>query len=211
MLGVVVTLTVSWVLSKTALKGVPTHYTLELPPFRRPKFWNTILRASLDKAWYVLKRAVVVAAPASILTWVFANIYVGDTSILMHFINFLDPFGQALGMDGFIMAAFILGLPANEIVIPILIMAYLSQGAMLEIEDLSKLKQVFIDQGWTWLTALNMMLFSLLHFPCGTTLVNIYKETKSPKWTFMSFLIPTVIAIGVTWLTATVARAFGWV
>lgn len=210
LLGVVVTLTVSWALSKTALKGVPTHYTLELPPFRRPKFWNTILRASIDKAWNVLKRAVIVAAPASILTWIFANIYIGDTSILMHFVNLLDPFGQALGMDGFIMAAFILGLPANEIVIPILIMAYLSQGAMLEIEDLSKLKQVFIDQGWTWLTALNMMLFSLLHFPCGTTLVNIYKETKSPKWTFMSFLIPTVIAIGVTWLTATIARAFGW-
>ncbi|MDM5245950.1 nucleoside recognition domain-containing protein [Lysinibacillus sp. G4S2] len=211
MFGVVVTLTVSWVLSKTALKGVPTHYTLELPPFRRPKFWNTIIRASIDKAWNVLKRAVIVAAPASILTWVFANIYVGNTSILMHFVNFLDPFGQALGMDGFIMAAFILGLPANEIVIPILIMAYLSQGAMLEIEDLSKLKQVFIDHGWTWLTALNMMLFSLLHYPCGTTLVNIYKETKSAKWTFMSFLIPTVIAISVTWLTATVARAFGWV
>jgi len=211
LLGVVVTLTVSWALSKTALKGVPTHYTLELPPFRRPKFWNTILRASIDKAWNVLKRAVIVAAPASILTWIFANIYIGDTSILMHFVNFLDPFGQALGMDGFIMAAFILGLPANEIVIPILIMAYLSQGAMLEIEDLSKLKQVFIDQGWTWLTALNMMLFSLLHFPCGTTLVNIYKETKSPKWTFMSFLIPTAIAIGVTWLTATIARVFGWV
>jgi len=211
LLGVVVTLTVSWALSKTALKGVPTHYTLELPPFRRPKFWNTILRASIDKAWNVLKRAVIVAAPASILTWIFANIYIGDTSILMHFVNFLDPFGQALGMDGFIMAAFILGLPANEIVIPILIMAYLSQGAMLEIEDLSKLKQVFIDQGWTWLTALNMMLFSLLHFPCGTTLVNIYKETKSAKWTFMSFLIPTAIAIGVTWLTATIVRAFGWV
>jgi len=211
LLGVVVTLTVSWALSKTALKGVPTHYTLELPPFRRPKFWNTILRASIDKAWNVLKRAVIVAAPASIMTWIFANIYIGNTSILMHFVNFSDPFGQALGMDGFIMAAFILGLPANEIVIPILIMAYLSQGAMLEIEDLSKLKQVFIDQGWTWLTALNMMLFSLLHFPCGTTLVNIYKETKSPKWTFMSFLIPTAIAIGVTWLTATIVRAFGWV
>jgi len=211
LLGVIVTLTVSWGLSKTALKGVPTHYTLELPPFRRPKFWNTILRASIDKAWNVLKRAVIVAAPASILTWICANIYIGDTSILMHFVNFLDPFGHALGMDGFIMAAFILGLPANEIVIPILIMAYLSQGAMLEIEDLSKLKQVFIDQGWTWLTALNMMLFSLLHFPCGTTLVNIYKETKSPKWTFMSFLIPTAIAIGVTWLTATIVRAFGWV
>lgn len=209
--GAIVTLTVSWVLSKTALKGIPTHYTLELPPYRRPKFWNTILRASIDKAWNVLKRAVTVAAPASILTWMFANIYIGDTSILMYVVNFLDPFGQALGMDGFIIAAFILGLPANEIVVPILIMAYLSQGAMLEIEDLSKLKQVFIDHGWTWLTALNMMLFSLLHFPCGTTLFNIYKETKSLKWTFMSFAIPTCIAIGVTFLTTIIVRFFEWV
>ncbi|GIN87143.1 iron transporter FeoB [Heyndrickxia sporothermodurans] len=207
--GVVVTLSVSWILSKTALKGVPSHYTLELPPYRRPKFMNTIVRASIDKAWSVLKRAVIVAAPASIITWILANIYIGDTSILMYFINFLDPFGQALGMDGFIMAAFILGLPANEIVVPILIMAYLSQGAMLEIEDLTKLKQVFLDHGWTWLTALNMMLFSLLHYPCGTTLFNIYKETKSLKWTFLSFAIPTVIAIGVTYLVATIARAFG--
>ena len=209
--GVVVTLTVSWVLSKTALKGVPSHYTLELPPFRRPKIMNTIVRASIDKAWNVLKRAVIVAAPASIITWILANVFIGDTSILMYFINFLDPFGKALGLDGFIMAAFILGLPANEIVVPILIMAYLSQGAMLEIDDLGKLKQVFIDHGWTWLTALNMMLFSLLHYPCGTTLFNIYKETKSKKWTFMSFAIPTAIAIGVTFLTATVARLFGWV
>lgn len=209
--GVVVTLSVSWVLSRTALKGVPTHYTLELPPYRKPKFWNTILRASIDKAWNVLKRAVIIAAPASILTWVFANIFIGDTSILMYIVNFLDPFGKALGMDGFIMAAFILGLPANEIVIPILIMAYLSQGAMLEIEDLSKLKQVFIDHGWTWLTALNVMLFSLLHFPCGTTLFNIYKETKSRKWTFMSFAIPTVIAIAVTFFTTVIVRFFGWV
>ncbi|MBN8192806.1 ferrous iron transporter B [Bacillus sp. NTK074B] len=211
MIGITVTIAVSWVLSKTALKGVPTHYTLELPPYRRPKIWNTVLRSSLDKSWYVLKRAVIVAAPASIITWIIANINIGDTSILMHFVNFLDPFGQALGMDGFIMAAFIIGLPANEIVVPILIMAYLSQGAMLELDDLTELKAVFVSHGWTWLTALNMMLFSLLHFPCGTTLVNIYKETKSKKWTFMSFAIPTAIAIGVTFLVATIVRALGWV
>ncbi|WP_226672855.1 nucleoside recognition domain-containing protein [Rossellomorea aquimaris] len=211
LIGITVTIAVSWVLSKTALKGVPTHYTLELPPYRRPKIWNTVLRSSLDKSWYVLKRAVIVAAPASIITWIIANINIGDTSILMHFVNFLDPFGQALGMDGFIMAAFIIGLPANEIVVPILIMAYLSQGAMLELDDLTELKAVFVSHGWTWLTALNMMLFSLLHFPCGTTLVNIYKETKSKKWTFMSFAIPTAIAIGVTFLVATIVRALGWV
>ncbi|MCA1060647.1 ferrous iron transporter B [Rossellomorea aquimaris] len=211
LIGITVTIAVSWVLSKTALKGVPTHYTLELPPYRRPKIWNTVLRSSIDKSWYVLKRAVIVAAPASIITWIIANINIGDTSILMHFVNFLDPFGQALGMDGFIMAAFIIGLPANEIVVPILIMAYLSQGAMLELDDLTELKAVFVSHGWTWLTALNMMLFSLLHFPCGTTLVNIYKETKSKKWTFMSFAIPTAIAIGVTFLVATIVRALGWV
>ncbi|PFA63374.1 iron transporter FeoB [Bacillus sp. AFS015802] len=211
LIGIVVTITVSWVLSKTALRGVPTHYTLELPPYRRPKIWSTILRSSKDKSWYVLKRAVIVAAPASIITWIIANIQIGDTSILMHFVQFLDPFGQALGMDGFILAAFIIGLPANEIVVPILIMAYLSQGAMLELDDLTELKAVFVSHGWTWLTALNMMLFSLLHFPCGTTLVNIYKETKSKKWTFLSFAIPTAIAIGVTFLVATVVRALGWV
>lgn len=209
--GVVVTLTVSWILSKTVLKGVPSHYTLELPPFRRPKIINTIVRASIDKAWNVLKRAVIVAAPAAVITWILANVFIGDTSILMYAIHFLDPFGKALGLDGFIMAAFILGLPANEIVVPILIMAYLSQGAMLEIEDLGRLKQVFIEHGWTWLTALNMMLFSLLHYPCGTTLFNIYKETKSKKWIFLSFAIPTAIAIGVTFLTAAVARFFGLV
>lgn len=211
LIGIVVTISVSWILSKTALKGVPTHYTLELPPYRRPKIWSTVLRSSKDKSWYVLKRAVIVAAPASIITWIIANINIGDTSILMHFVNFLDPFGQALGMDGFILAAFIIGLPANEIVVPILIMAYLSQGAMLELDDLTELKAVFVSHGWTWLTALNMMLFSLLHFPCGTTLVNIYKETKSKKWTFMSFAIPTAIAIGVTFLVATIVRALGWV
>ncbi|WLR52752.1 nucleoside recognition domain-containing protein [Bacillus tianshenii] len=209
--GILVTLIVSWVLSKTALKGVPTHYTLELPPYRRPKFFDTVIRSSIDKSWNVLKRAVVVAAPASILVWILANIDISNTSLLMYVVNFLDPFGQALGMDGFILAAFLLGLPANEIVVPILLMAYLSQGAMLELEDLSAMKQVFLDHGWTWVTAMNVMLFSLLHYPCGTTLVNIYKETKSKKWTFMSFAIPTAIAIGVTFATATLARALGWI
>lgn len=209
--GIIVTLTVSWVLSKTALRGVPTQYTLELPPYRKPKFWNTIIRATLDKSVYVLKRAVIVAAPAAILTWVLANIYIGDTNILMYIVNFLDPFAQLLGLDGFILAAFILGLPANEIVVPILLMSYLATGSLTEIEDLTQLKQIFLDQGWTWLTALNMMLFSLLHFPCGTTLVNIYKETKSVKWTFLSFAIPTVLAIVITFLVAQTARALGLV
>ncbi|WP_091736262.1 nucleoside recognition domain-containing protein [Marininema mesophilum] len=210
-IGIIVTLAVSWALSKTALKGVPTHYTLELPPYRRPKFWDTILRSTLDKSLFVLKRAIIIAAPAGVITWILANIMVGDMSVLEHVVAFLDPFAKALGLDGFILMAFILGLPANEIVLPILLMGYLSTGAMLEIENLTELKQLFLDHGWTWLTALNMMLFSLLHYPCGTTLVNIYKETKSFKWTFLSFLIPTVLAIGVTFAIAQIARAMGWV
>ncbi|MEH6891456.1 nucleoside recognition domain-containing protein [Bacillus sp. JJ864] len=208
-IGIIVTLTVSWVLSKTALKGVPTHYTLELPPYRKPKVWDTIVRATLDKSIYVLKRAVIVAAPAAVLTWILANVFIGDTSLLMYIVNFLDPFAKLLGLDGYILAAFILGLPANEIVVPILLMAYLSTGSLTELEDLTQIKQLFLDHGWTWLTALNMMLFSLLHFPCGTTLVNIYKETKSAKWTFLSFAIPTVIAIVVTFLSAQLINWLG--
>ncbi|MGJ7910059.1 nucleoside recognition domain-containing protein [Neobacillus sp. LXY-1] len=193
--GILVTFFVSWALSKTALRGIPTHYTLELPPYRRPKIFDTVIRSSVTKSWSVLVRAVKVAAPAAILTWVFANIYIGDTSILMYAVNFLDPFGKLLGLDGYIMMAFILGLPANEIVFPILLMGYLSTGALTEVDSMSDLRNILVNHGWTWLTALNMMLFSLLHYPCGTTLINIYKETKSIKWTFVSFAIPTVIAI----------------
>ncbi|MGZ9585284.1 nucleoside recognition domain-containing protein [Paenibacillus marinisediminis] len=211
LLGIVVTLTVSWVLSKTALRGVPTHYTLELPPYRRPQIWKTILLSSRDKSWNVLKRAVIVAAPAGIITWILGNTFVGGDSILNHMAAFFDPFGQLLGLDGFIIMAFLLGLPANEIVLPILLMGYLSSGAMVDADGIDNIKQIFLDHGWTWLTALNMMLFSLLHYPCGTTLFNIYKETKSKKWTLLSALIPLGIAIAVTFTTAQLARALGWV
>jgi ferrous iron transport protein B len=207
--GIIVTFFVSWVLSKTALKGIPTHYTLELPPYRKPKIFDTVIRSSLTKSWSVLVRAVKVAAPAAILTWVFANIYIGDTSILMYAVEFLDPFGKMLGLDGYIMMAFILGLPANEIVFPILLMGYLSTGSLTQVDNLVDLKQIFLNHGWTWLTALNMMLFSLLHYPCGTTLLNIYKETKSMKWTFLAFLIPTVIAIIVPLIITQTVRYFG--
>lgn len=209
--GIVITFLVSWVLSKTVLKGVPTHYTLELPPYRKPKFFDTVIRSSLTKSLSVLKRAIKVAAPAGILTWVLANIQLGDISLLLHLVNFLDPLGQSIGLDGFILMAFFIGLPANEIVLPILLMGYLSTGALIDVEGVEGLKQIFLNNGWTWLTALNMMLFSLLHYPCGTALVNIYKETKSLKWTFWSFMIPTGIAFLVTFLIAQIARFMGWV
>lgn len=206
MFGIVVTFLVSWFLSKTALRGIPTHYTLELPPYRKPKIFDTVIRASLTKSISVLIRAVKVAAPAAILTWVIANIQVGDNSILLHIVNFLDPLGQAIGMDGFILMAFLIGLPANEIVLPVLLMGYLSTGALVDVDSIQDLKQIFLTNGWTWLTALNMMLFSLLHYPCGTTLVNIYKETKSIKWTFWSFMIPTGIAFFVTWIVTEIVH-----
>ncbi|MCL6458317.1 MAG: ferrous iron transporter B [Gorillibacterium sp.] len=211
LVGIAVTLTVSWVLSKTALRGIPTHYTLELPPYRRPQIIKTILLSSRDKSWAVLKRAVVVAAPAGVITWILGNIMIGDASILNHMAGFFDPFGQLFGLDGFIIMAFLLGLPANEIVLPILLMGYLSSGAMVDADGMTGIKDIFLNHGWTWLTALNMMLFSLLHFPCGTTLINIYKETRSKKWTLLSALIPTGIALLVTFVVAQTARLLGWV
>lgn len=211
LVGITVTLSVSWVMSRTALRGVPTHYTLELPPYRRPQIWKTIVRSSKEKSLNVLTRAIVVAAPAGIITWILGNVFVGGESVLNHMAAFFDPFAQLLGMDGFIIMAFILGLPANEIVLPILLMGYMSSGAMVDIEGLGSIKDIFLSHGWTWLTALNMMLFSLLHYPCGTTLVNIYKETKSMKWAVLSAVIPLGIAIAVTYLVAAAARLFGWV
>lgn len=211
LVGITVTLTVSWVMSKTMLRGVPTHYTLELPPYRRPQIWKTIVRSSKEKSLNVLTRAIVVAAPAGILTWILGNVVIGGDSVLNHMAAFFDPFAQLLGLDGFIIMAFILGLPANEIVLPILLMGYMSSGAMVDVEGIGSIKELFLSHGWTWLTALNMMLFSLLHYPCGTTLVNIYKETKSLKWAVLSAVIPLGIAIGVTFATAQIVRLLGWV
>ncbi|MFD2445776.1 nucleoside recognition domain-containing protein [Bacillus sp. CGMCC 1.16607] len=209
--GIMMTFVVSWALSKTLLKGVPTHYTLELPPYRKPKIFDTVIRESITKSSSVLYRAIKVAAPAAVLTWVLANITIGDSSILLHVVHFLDPLGKAIGLDGYILMAFLVGLPANEIVLPVLLMGYLSTGALIDVEGIADIKQIFLKHDWTWLTALNMMLFSLLHFPCGTTLVNIYKETKSPKWTFLAFLIPTAIAFLVTFTVAFFVRYFNLV
>lgn len=211
LIGIAVTLAVSWMLSKTMLRGVPSHYTLELPPYRRPQILKTILLSSRDKSLNVLTRAVVVAAPAGIITWILGNVMVGGTSVLAHMAGFFDPFAHLIGLDGYIVMAFILGLPANEVVLPILLMGYMASGAMVDVDSMGNIKDVFLQHGWTWLTALNMMLFSLLHFPCGTTLFNIYKETKSRKWTFLSAAIPLAIAIGVTFVTAQAARLLGWV
>ena len=207
--GILTTLVVSYILSKTMLKGVPSTFTLELPPYRTPKIGRVIYTSIIDRTIFVLCRAIVVAIPAGIITWIFANIYVGDTSILSHVAGFLNPIAKVIGLDGFILLAFILGFPANEIVIPILLMSYLATGSMIEFDSLSALGEVLKDNGWTYLTAINTMLFSLLHWPCATTLLTIKKETGSNKWTAVGFLMPTAIAFIVCFGTTCIFKLFG--
>lgn len=154
-------------------------------------------------------RAVVVAIPAGLITWIFANIYIGDMSVLSHVASFLDPIASFIGLDGFILLAFILGFPANEIVIPILLMSYLATGSMIEFDSLNALGEVLKDNGWTYLTAINTMLFSLLHWPCATTLWTIKKETQSLKWTAVGFLMPTLVAFIVCFSTTCIFNLFG--
>lgn len=206
--GVLTTLLVSKILSKTILKGIPSSFALELPPYRKPQIGKVIVRSVFDRTLFVLGRAVIVAAPAGLIIWIMANVHVGENSILFYCYNFLDPFAKFIGLDGVILMAFILGFPANEIVIPIIIMSYLCTGSLTDISSLSDLHQLLINNGWTWLTAVCTMLFSLMHFPCGTTCLTIKKETNSIKWTILSFIIPTIAGIVVCFLLTSFANIF---
>ncbi|MBU3196289.1 ferrous iron transport protein B [Clostridium algidicarnis] len=210
-LGVVMTLLISKLLSKTILKGIPSNFTLELPPYRKPQVGKVIVRSIFDRTLFVLGRAVMVAAPAGLIIWVMANITVGDLSILTHCANFFDPFARLIGLDGYILMAFILGFPANEIVIPIIIMSYMSTGSMLELDSLVQLRTLLVSNGWTSLTAVCVMLFSLFHWPCATTCLTIRKETQSFKWTLVSFLVPTITGIIICFIVANTARLIGLV
>ncbi len=193
--GVVVTLLVSKFLSATLLRGLPSSFTLELPPYRRPQICKTIVRSLLDRTIFVLLRAMCVAAPAGIVIWLMSNIMINGESLCVIISNFLQPLGSLMGLDGVILLAFILGFPANEIVIPIIIMIYTASGTLVEYDSLSSLYNLFVENGWTWVTALCTMIFSLMHFPCSTTCLTIYKETKSLKWTLLSFILPTILGI----------------
>lgn len=192
LLGVGMTFLASRVLSATVLSGVPSSFTLELPPYRRPQIGQVVVRSILDRTLFVLGRAVMVAAPAGIVIWLFANISPGGVSLLARCANALDPIAGLMGLDGFILMAFILGFPANEIVLPILVMAYLATGTILEPDSMMALKTLLVDNGWTWATAVSMMLFSLMHWPCSTTCLTIKKETGSWRWTVFSVLLPTL-------------------
>jgi len=205
-LSVIITLLVSKILSCTILKGLPSTFTLELPPYRKPQIGRILVRSLLDRTVFVLSRAIAVAAPAGLLIWLMSNVYIHGMSILEHAAKILDPFGRTLGMDGHILMAFILGLPANEIVIPITVMSYTASSTIVELESLESLRQILVANGWTWLTAICTMVFSLNHFPCGTTLLTIYKETQSKKWTAISFLVPALIGIISCFIIAQGAR-----
>lgn len=205
-LGVAMTLLATRFLSKTILKGMPSSFTLELPPYRKPQIGKVIVRSIFDRTLFVLGRAVCVAAPAGLLIWLMANVTAGDATILNHCADFLDPFGRFMGMDGVILLAFILGLPANEIVVPLIIMTYMAQGSILDLSDLDAMRNLFVEHGWTWITAISMMLFSLMHWPCSTTLITIKKETGSWKWTGVALLLPTVCGIAACIVFANVAR-----
>jgi ferrous iron transport protein B len=208
-LGVFITLLVSKLLSRTILKGLPSSFTLELPPYRKPRVGRIIVRSIFDRTLFVLGRAVAVAAPAGLIIWIMANTAIGGVSLLAHGARLLDPFARFMGLDGYILMAFILGFPANEIVIPILIMSYTAGGTMVELDSLAEMKQLFVDSGWTWVTATCMTLFSLNHWPCGTTLWTIRKETQSWKWTWVSFLVPTLTGILLCIIVAQGARLLG--
>lgn len=195
LLGILLTFLVSFILSKTILKGVPSSFTLELPPYRKPKVSQVIIRSIFDRTVFVLGRAVVIAIPAGLVIWLLGNIDVNNISLLNHIANFLDPFAKMIGLDGVILIAFILGFPANEIVIPIMLMAYMSTGQLVEFESLESLRQILVTNGWTITTAICVLIFSLCHFPCSTTCLTIKKETGSLKWTILAFILPTVIGI----------------
>ncbi|MFW5976633.1 MAG: nucleoside recognition domain-containing protein, partial [Bacillota bacterium] len=179
LIGIFITLLISWILSRTLLKGIPSSFTLELPPYRKPQLGKVIIRSFLDRTLFVLSRAIIVAAPAGAIVWIFANTTINSMTLIEIVASFLDPFAVLIGLDGIILLAFILGLPANEIVLPIIVMGYLSAGQMLEPGSSEVLKEILVNNGWTWVTALSTMLFSLLHFPCGTTLLTIKNETNS--------------------------------
>lgn len=192
-LSVGMTLLVSFFLSRTVLKGMPSAFVLELPPFRRPQIGQVLVRSLLDRTIFVLGRAITAAAPAGAVIWLLQRIQIGDGTLLTQIAMFLEPLGGIMGLSGPILLAFLLGLPANEIVLPILLMFY-SQSGML-VEGGSQTGAMLAANGWTWMTAVCAILFSLNHFPCATTLLTIRKETGSRKWTAISFLLPTIIGI----------------
>ena len=194
-IGVIITFIISNILSKTILKGQPSLFILELPPYRKPQIKKIIIRSLLDRTIFVLGRALIVAAPMGLIIYLLTNIDINNASLLVHLSNFLNPIGKFIGLDGVILVAFILGIAANEIVIPIMLMIYMSSSYLIDITNLDYMKDILIKNNWTVITALCFLIFVLFHFPCSTTLLTIKKETQSIKWTLIAFILPFIIGI----------------
>lgn len=208
LIGIMLTFAISNILSKTILKGVSSSFILELPPYRKPQIGKILFRSIFDRTLFVLARAISVAAPAGIVIWIMANLQISDISLLNYVANFLDPFAKLMGLDGYILTAFILGFPANEIVLPIILMCYMQTGVLVDMENTQSIGKILIENGWTWLTAINTMIFTLLHFPCSTTTLSIKKESGSWKWAGIAFALPTIIGIALCMITTFVAHIF---
>lgn len=219
-LGVLLTFAVSWLLSRTMLKGEASVFSLELPPYRPPRLWQTLYTSVIDRTLIVLWRAVTMAVPAGVVIWTMSNVTIGGQSAAEHLVNLLDGFGWLLGLNGVILVAYIVAIPANEIIIPTILMltvltARLSgvgegAGVMFELESGDAIRNILHAGGWTTLTAINLMLFSLIHNPCSTTILTIYHETRSLKWTAVATTLPLLLGFAVTFTLATAARLLGW-
>lgn len=212
LIGVGFTFLMSWILSKTVLKGEASAFTLELPPYRRPNLSRILYTSIIDRTIFVLWRAMQTAAPAGAIIWILANIHTGDSNLARAISDWLNPFGLLLGLDGVILLAYIIAIPANEIVVPTMMMVYMGAGMMVNGPGTSAgIFDLLVNgNGWTMLTAVNLMLFALLHNPCATTIMTIYKETKSVKWATVSVVITLGTAFLVTFATASIARLLGW-
>jgi len=214
-LGIFFMFASSWALSKTVLKGEVSTFNLELPPYRPPRFWKTIYTSLIDRTMIVLWRAVIFAAPAGAIIWLISNIFIGDVSIAAWLIEAFDGFGFLLGLNGVILLAYVVAIPANEIVIPTILMLTVlvtgvvggaGAGVMFELDSVNATGDILRAGGWTLLTAINLMLFSLLHNPCSTTIYTIYKETKSVKWTVVATVMPVIMGFVITFLVAQIWR-----
>jgi ferrous iron transport protein B len=216
-LGVILTLVVSWGLSHTWLKGETSVYSLELPPYRPPRVLQTLYTSVIDRTLIVLSRAVIMAAPAGAVIWLTSNIFIGDVSIAGHMVSLFNPIGVLLGLNGIILVAYLVAIPANEIIIPTILMLTITltggtgaeTGVMLELDETQTYAVLAGMGGWTLLTAVNLMLFTLMHNPCSTTILTIWNETRSLRWTLVASLLPVALGLGVIFIVATTARLLG--
>ena len=210
LIGILFTLVASWLLTRTVLQGEASAFTLELPPYRRPSILRILYTSLIDRTIFVLWRAILTAAPAGAVIWILGNIEWKGINLAQHSANFLDPLGEAIGLDGVILLAYVIAIPANEIVVPTMLMVYMGVSMMSDLTSYDQIRSLLVDQhGWTMLTAVNLMLFSVLHNPCATTILTIWRETRSRKWTAVGALMPLVFAFLVTFAVATLVRTFG--